>query len=58
MWGSALDEQDGGVVHNLISLGRGGIPPNPPFRHALTGTILFFGGIWGCANFIGAPPIF
>jgi len=43
--GSALNEQDGGAVRFLYSLGRGGIPPKPPFRHALAGTILFFGGI-------------
>jgi len=39
--GSALNEQDGGAVRFLYSLGRGGIPPKPPFRHALAGTILF-----------------
>ncbi|OGY77456.1 MAG: hypothetical protein A2445_01425 [Candidatus Jacksonbacteria bacterium RIFOXYC2_FULL_44_29] len=41
MRGSALNEQDGGAVRFLYSLGRGGIPPKPPFRHALAGTILF-----------------
>jgi len=35
----------GGAVRFLYSLGRGGIPPTPPFRLALAGTILFFSGI-------------
>ena len=33
------------------------IPPTPSFRHALARTALFFGGIGGRANFIGAPPL-
>ena len=32
------------------------LPPTPSFRHALARTALFFGGIGGRANFIGAPP--
>jgi len=31
--------------------------PTPSFRHALVRTALFFGGIGGRANFIGAPPL-
>jgi len=34
------------------------LPPTPSFRHALARTALFFGGIGGRANFIGAPPEF
>ncbi|OGE17351.1 hypothetical protein A2769_00690 [Candidatus Daviesbacteria bacterium RIFCSPHIGHO2_01_FULL_37_27] len=35
---SCFFEQNGGAVHFLISLGHGGIPPTPPFRHALART--------------------
>jgi len=36
--GSALNEQDGGAVRFLYSLGRGGIPPKPPFRFSVAQT--------------------
>ncbi|PIW97007.1 hypothetical protein COZ82_01880, partial [Candidatus Kaiserbacteria bacterium CG_4_8_14_3_um_filter_38_9] len=42
--GSALNEQDGGAVLFLYSLGRGGIPPAPSFRLALASDGVFFGG--------------
>jgi len=45
--GSALNEQGGGAS---LRLGRGGIPPTPPFRLALA---LNADGI--CANEVGAP---
>jgi len=50
---SALNEQGGGAS---LRLGRGGIPPTPPFRLALAWAGLFFGGICERANIIGAPP--
>jgi len=36
--GSALNEQAGGAGLFFYSLGRGGIPPTPPFRRALAST--------------------
>jgi len=48
--GSALNEQGGGAS---LRLGRGGIPPTPPFRLALA---LNADGI--CANEIGAPLLY
>ncbi|HEY4524628.1 MAG TPA: hypothetical protein VJL36_02625 [Candidatus Paceibacterota bacterium] len=39
---SALNEQGGGAS---LRLGRGGIPPTPPFRRALASDGDFFGGI-------------
>jgi len=36
--GSALNEQDGGAVHNLISQKKSGIPPKPPFRFSFAQT--------------------
>jgi len=38
---SALNEQGGGAS---LRLGRGGIPPTPPFRLALASDGDFFGG--------------
>jgi len=38
--GSALNEQGGGAS---LRLGRGGIPPTPPFRRALASASDFFG---------------
>ncbi|MFA7385917.1 MAG: hypothetical protein WCZ99_03190, partial [Candidatus Paceibacterota bacterium] len=49
----ALNEQGGGAS---LRLGRGGIPPTPPFRLALASDGSFFGGFGVRANFIGAPP--
>jgi len=40
--GSALNEQGGGAS---LRLGRGGIPPTPPFRLALASDGDFFGGL-------------
>jgi len=42
---SALNEQGGGAGLCLYSLGRGGIPPTPPFRRALAWAGEFFGGV-------------
>jgi len=40
--GSALNEQGGGAS---LQLGRGGIPPTPPFRLALASVGDFFSGL-------------
>jgi len=55
LWCSALNEQGGGAGLCLISLGHGGIPPTPPFRHALARTDGFFGG--GKILFLAPPSL-
>ena len=43
-----LTSRTAGLSVFCIRSGVAEFPPKPPFRHALAGTILFFGGIWGC----------